>query len=125
MFKEKDLTQEQLKYYQQEDEECQEAILYALGRKPIRKKLKSGRVIEATYEYKNGGLFLHSALYDQQNKQIWKGTYFSDSIECSLDGYESASAIADIVIDSIYNDISDQTDEWHQSRGAGLLKRLL
>ena len=125
MFKEKNLTPAQLRHFRQEDTECKERILHALNRKSVRKLLKSGRIIEASYGYEDGIIILNAALLDSDGKRIWKGTYGSDDIEFSLDGEERVSTIVDIVIECIYDDIAVPSDDWHESRSRAFFKKLI
>lgn len=123
----KTLTPTQRRWFDKEDEDCQETILYALNRKPMRKVLKSGKIIDMAYGYNDGIIVLNATLSDPKGKRLWKGQYAPEDWENALDGEESKSLLVDCVYECIYNDITAQDDEESLDEPSSfkLLKKLL
>jgi hypothetical protein len=126
MIAENNLSPAQLRNFKMESKEVQEDILHALNRKPIQKTLKSGLILNANYDYKDGTIALKANLVSS-DKVIWHDTYMSDDIEMALDGYETQSYLIDIVYDMLlltfcrYN----EDEDGGTSRGRTLLKKVL
>ena len=126
MITENKLSPAQLRDFKMESKEVQEDILHALSRKPIQKTLKSGLILNANYDYKDGTIALKANLVSS-DKVIWHDTYMADDIEMALDGYESQSDLIDIVYDMILLTFCRYNEDGNAgtSRGRTLLKKVL
>ena len=126
MITENNLSSAQFRDFKMESKEVQEDILHALNRKPIQKTLKSGLILNANYDYKDGTIVLNANLVSS-DKVIWHDTYMADDIELALDGYETQSDLIDIVYDMLlltfchYN----EDEDGGTIRGRNLLKKVL
>lgn len=119
MITEKDLTKSQLKFYKAEDDDEQrEIVLHALNRKPLHKELKTGLILDAHYEYIDGMIALKASL-TLSDEVVWHDIYTSDSLELSLDGYETKGRLLEIVYDMLWDSICDE------ERGYTRLKKIL
>lgn len=108
MITEKDLTTSQLKFFKAEDDDEQrEIVLHALSRKPLHKELKTGLILDAHYEYIDGIIALKASL-NLSGEVVWHDTFMSDTLELSLDGYETKGQLLEIVYNMLWDSICDE-----------------
>ena len=118
MITKKDLSKNQLKYFQKElDEERQAFVLRALNRKPIHKKLKAGMILDANYDYIDGLIVLKASL-SYLDKVLWHGEYIAD-LELARNGFEAKGQIIENVYSMLWSDICDE------EHGYKCLKKIL
>ena len=108
-MKKSELTKNQLKHFEQENEDIQKDILKALSRNPITTTIKCGYELCISYVYEDGLLGYKINLKNQDKKGIFTDKIFYEGAQ-ELDGSERKSEIISVCKDSLIDEL-EQTPE--------------